>query len=353
MGTRSSSPELAIGTVATCSHLAFARVLGATLAEHHPELTLQLLLTDEPRDGIPAADEPFTTISLSALGRTDLPSTCFRMGAHQLASLGKPWLLRHMLDQGHPSALYLDADMLVTGDLAPLLDRVRRHALVLTPHLVGPEAAERELYVLRAGAYNAGVVGVTDRPELRRFLDWWQHRIRTLPGVDLERGLHNDQGWLDLAPGFVEDLHVVRHLGVNVGHWALPGRLDADPEPRLVHFSGFDPLTPERLSRHDAQLQVDALKALQDDYARRLLSAGHDELRREPYGFASYDDGAPIPDAARQAHLALGTAAAEYGDPFRSGSGTFRAWFGEQEKGRCQQRPRLRERRDSNPRPPA
>ena len=99
MGIRSSSPEIAIGTIATCSHLAFARVLGAALAEHHPELTLQLLLTDEPRDGIPSADEPFKTISLTALGESDLPSTCFRMGAHQLASLGKPWLLRHLLDQ--------------------------------------------------------------------------------------------------------------------------------------------------------------------------------------------------------------------------------------------------------------
>jgi hypothetical protein len=327
MGTRSSSPELAIGTIATCSHLAFARVLGAALAEHHPELTLQLLLIDEPHDGIPAADEPFTTIPLTALGPSELPSIRFRLSAHQLASLGKPWLLRHLLDQGHPSALYLDADMLVTGDLAPLLDRVRRHALVLTPHLLGPQEPERELYVLRAGAYNAGVIGVSDRPELRRFLEWWQQRIRTLPGVDLERGLHNDQGWLDLAPGFVEDLHVLRHPGVNVGHWALPARLDDDPAPRLVHFSGFDPLVPERLSRHDAQLQVDALEALQADYARRLLSAGHDRLRYEPYGFASYDDGTPIPDAARRAHLALGTAADGHGDPFRSGPSSFRAWF--------------------------
>lgn len=72
---------------------------------------------------------------------------------------------------------------------------------------------------------------------------------------------------------------------------------------------------------------MDGLKALQADYARRLLSAGHDELRREPYGFAYYDDGTPIADAARAAHLALGPAATEHGDPFRSGPATFRAWF--------------------------
>ena len=299
MGIRSWSPELAIGTVATCSHLAFARVLGASLAEHHPELRLQLLLTDEPRDGLPAADEPFTTVSLPELGLPDLPSTCFRLGAHELATLGKPLLLRHLLDQGHPSALYLDADMLVTGDLAPLLDGVRRHALVLTPHLLEPQAPERELYVLRAGAYNAGVIGASDRPELRRFLHWWQHRTCTQPGIDLERGLHNDQGWLDLAPGFVEDLHVLRHPGINVGHWALPERLEEDPAPRLVHFSGFDPLMPERLSRHGAQVPVDALKALQADYARRLFAAGHDELRREPFAWGYGSDGTRTRDLRR------------------------------------------------------
>ena len=103
-----------------------------------------------------------------------------------------------------------------------------------------PTTPRRELYVLESGAYNGGLVGVSDRPETRRFLAAWADRVRRHPELAPGRGLNYDQRWLDLAPGHVEDLHVLRAPDVNVGHWRLP----VTERPRLMHFSAFDPDRP-------------------------------------------------------------------------------------------------------------
>ena len=98
--------------------------------------------------------------------------------------------------------------------------------------------------MLAAGTYNAGLVGVSDRQETRRFLAAWHERCLRHPVAAPERGLNYDQRWLDLAPGLVEDLHVVRDASINAGHWRLP---DPTP-PRIMHFSGFDPRRPGRVA---------------------------------------------------------------------------------------------------------
>jgi hypothetical protein len=68
------------------------------------------------------------------------------------------------------------------------------------------------------------VVAVGDGPEARGFLAWWRARLARHCELEVARGLHHDQGWVDLAPGFVQDCHLLRDPGVNVGHWNLDER---------------------------------------------------------------------------------------------------------------------------------
>jgi hypothetical protein len=250
------SAPLAIATVATRDRLAGARVLAGSLAEHHPGVPVFA--------AVPGATEgePFTPLAFEP------PA-----GLSPMAACGilKARVLGHLLDTGHEAALYLDADMAAFGPLGDLLAAVRAHAMVLTPHLVAP-GLEHERLVLVAGAYNGGLVGVRDRPDARRFLAWWQERVEQHPESDPGAGINHDQRWLDLAPGYVEDLHVLRAPDVNVGHWRLPTAV----RPRLAHFSGFDPAHPELVSRHAPGLRTDdagAAGPLHAEYARRLSAA--------------------------------------------------------------------------------
>src|SRR5215204_1119347 len=118
---------------------------------------------------------PFGVIRAAALGDTggdDVMGVCCAL---------KPAVVEHALDAGHASVLYLDPDQLLLAPIDDVLARVRAHALVLSPHLVRPSGAARELLVLESGTYNGGLVGCSDRPETRRFLAFWRDRATRHP----------------------------------------------------------------------------------------------------------------------------------------------------------------------------
>jgi hypothetical protein len=283
---------LAATTIVTKSRLAQARVLAASLREHHPELELLVVLADAPEGCFDPGREPFEVVALERLAIPDRDALLVRSSAVQVATLAKPFALSHVLDRGFGAALFLDPDMLVTGDLGALLDAVRAHAVVLTPHLVEPlrtaDRVARDLNIIVSGTANAGVVGVRDDGEGRAFLAWWRDRLVADCRHAPHEGVFYDQRWLDLAIGFFDDVHLHRDPRVNVGHWRLPETVDDGAAPGLVHFSGFDPDAPDIVSAHAAHRppeQLAALAPLAAAYARRLRAAGHDEVSVWPYAY--------------------------------------------------------------------
>lgn len=339
-----TSSDVAAGTIVAKNFLPAARVLARSFREHHPDVPFFVVLADEVQSCFEPDREPVTLLSLDALGLPDRRRLCFRYTRHPITASAKPWLLTHLLDLGFSGALYLDADMLVTGDLTPLFDAARRHSLVLTPHLLrpprGPDRVARELAVLRAGAFNGGCLGTSGSSEARRFLSWMQQRMLFHCRRSLAEGLHHDQRWLDLAPAMLDDVCIVRDPGCNVAYWNLaeraielgPSGMTVGGAPcRFVHFSGFDPARPHALSRHappTAEPATGPVAALFERYARRLESAGLAEAERWPYAYGAFDNGVPIPDVAREIYLELGTDVDRFGDPFQAAAPTsFFRWL--------------------------
>jgi hypothetical protein len=323
--------SLLIGTVVAKNYLPFARVLARSLRRHHPDARFVVALSDELDGHVDPSAEPFSIITPRELGVPDLRDLAFRARKRELAIAFKPYLIEHMA-AGAGSALFLDADTLVLGDLEALLDRVQRHALTLVPHRLVPPATDgvaRDLVLNLAGVFNGGVVGVRHEPSSNDFVRWWQARVHQFCVYAVERGIHYDQRWLDLALGFVEDLHIHRDPGVNVAHWNLPerpihirdGAITAAGEPcRLFHFSGFDPADPETPSRYRPDLRFDDLGEagqLFRDYARELDREGWPSARRLPYAYGSFDNGVPIPEAARRLFAQIPDRA-RFGDPFNA-----------------------------------
>ncbi len=279
------------------------------LRRHHPDARFVVALSDELDGHVDRSAEPFPIITPGELGVPDLQDLAFRSGQRELAIALKPYLIEHMAaDAG--SALFLDADTLVVGDLEPLFDSVQRHALTLVPHRLAPPATDgvaRDLVLNLAGIFNGGVVGIRHQASSTDFVRWWQARVHQLCVYAVDRGIHYDQRWLDLALGFVEDLHIHRDPGVNVAHWNLPerpirirdGAITAAGEPcRLFHFSGFDPDDPKTPSRYRPDLRLDDVgeaARLFGDYARELDREGWPIARRMPYAYGSFDNGVPIP----------------------------------------------------------
>lgn len=336
---------LAFCAAITANHLAFGRVLARSLHAVHPGVPLFAVVAERSVSLAGWHEPDMHLVPIEALGVEDLTHQAFICSAHELTVVAKPLILRHVLAQGFHQAVFLDADVLVTGDLAPLLAATRSHAMTVSPHLLGPlgsaDRAARELAIVRAGTFNGGFVGVSARPEAHRFLDWWQARLRTHNRLEPWAGLHHDQRWLDFLPSFFDEVGIVRDPGVNVAYWNLPERglhRDArgwrvgDGPCRFFHFSGFDPSEPSRLSRHARSLALGdaepAVEALTQDYMARLRAAGLDDTRDRPYSFGEFDDGIPVPAVARGLWRALAPeVAAPFGDPFATGRGTFVAWL--------------------------
>lgn len=338
--------SLAVATVVTGSYLPFARVLAESLAEHHPGLPFFIAVVDDGKgEEIAPPGGPWTLLPFADLPLPDRPRFVFRYSRLELLTAVKPFLLRHLLDRGYASALYLDADIWVLSDLSSVLEAVRRHPILLTPHgltpLSGPDRAARELNLLQAGVFNGGFVGVSASPAGIGFLRFWEERLEAHCRFALAEGMHYDQHWLDLAPAFFPEVAILRDPAVNVAYWNLAerdlrwengkllagGRLCA-----LFHFSGFDPASPEVISRYLpwSLEQAGAAGELFPRYREALEAAGYGQARERAWAYDSFDNGVPIPEEVRRIYRDLGDQAAAFGDPRRTApEGSFFRWLTE------------------------
>lgn len=299
-------------TIIASNYLAFARVLAASLRRHHPGVPCYVGLVDDPDGRFDPAAEPFPVVPLGALGLPRPDDMCFRYDVLELCTAVKPFLLRRLIEKGHAHVVYLDPDVRVYGPLAPVFAALATAPLVLTPHLTEPAGDERERTMLRMGAYNLGFAGVAAGAETDRLLAWWAERCETRCLAEPDRGLFVDQKWMDLAPGLIEGARVLRDPGLNVAYWNLARRplTGTAAEPRAAgaplaffHWSGFDPLRPALLSRHDGgatRTAGEPLAAMALEYSSELLEAGHQQSTGWAYGHARFRDGHPIDRALRR-----------------------------------------------------
>ena len=295
--------RIVVTTAIAKNFLPFARVLAGSIRRFHPDLGIYVLLVDGADGRFDPAREPFEFVSLGDLAIPDLAAFRRRYSRKEIAAAAKPYLLEHVLARRAQAAVFLDPDILVLADLGDILDHVQRHAVTLTPHMLVPpgglDRIGRETNVLLAGVYNAGFVGVSDRPSGRGFLAWWMDRVLRQCRHEVGRGRYFDQRWLDLAAVFFDDVSIIRDPACNVAYWNLCEReIRLDGERVLVdgnpckffHFSGFDPLRSARVTRYRRRLEMARIGAVQELYLRYgalLKAAGYGEAILWPYTHAS------------------------------------------------------------------
>jgi hypothetical protein len=337
-----SQGQLIVASIAAKNYLPRVRVLAASLREQHPELQLQVLLSDQLDGELEPADEPYRLLQLSELGLVAPKQFCFRYDIKQRSSALKPFFLEYLLNQGHRGVLFLDPDMLITGQLSTLLTPLNDCAILLTPHLLqatnGKQGVQRELEILQAGIFNAGVLGVSDGPVARGFLSWWKQRLQRHTQDSVAEGMYYDQRWLDFVPGLFPAVHIVRDPGCNVAHWNLSERrLSLDNETlrvndqlcRLLHFSGYNPSMPESLSHHAHWVKPaehEPIRSLMAQYQQLLCTAGEEQASTWVPAWEHFANGVPIAPILREIYAA-GSTGESFDDPFACGVQSFFSWL--------------------------
>jgi glycosyltransferase involved in cell wall biosynthesis/SAM-dependent methyltransferase len=334
-------------TIIAKNYLAHARVLAESFQRHHPDGRCFVLVIDEVDGYLDATAEPFTLVRPGEIGLSAFEEMRGAYDVMELSTAVKPWLLRHMLRHHDDSGVaYFDPDIQVISRMSELESLLREHAIVLTPHVLegmprdGRKPTETD--ILMAGVYNLGFIGLSDREDAHRMLDWWSERLLTDCHVAPERGLFVDQRWVDFVPGLVSDLAIFRHPGYNVAYWNLPERMlqrhdgaySVNGRPlRFYHFSGYSPDRRTLLSRHQDRVDLTAdlvLWELCDAYGDALVAAGYEEVRGLPYEHDVLPSGMRLTTTMR----ALYRAGVEVGECPESlftsaGEADFVAWLNE------------------------
>jgi len=277
-------------TISTPSHLHQATTCLLSIREHHPGARCVLLLVHGAGDppGLPGEIEvmrPEHCIPADALKQMQDNYT-----VAELCFAAKPFLMCALLTPEVGQVHYFDGDCLVLSSTDPLCAELDNADLLLTPHSLTPipddGATPRPLAILRAGAFNAGYMGVRHTEQGLFFVNWLSAMTLKYAKNQPKAGMCGDQKWLDLVPVLFRGLAICRHWGANVAYWNLHERslsLDDRGYFRVngqalifFHFSGYDPVQPLQLSKYQNRTRLvpgSALHELVRNYDNRTMAA--------------------------------------------------------------------------------
>lgn len=315
-------PRQAVGTVISKNYLPHARLLARSLQQTNPDVPLYVLLADEVDGRFEPANEPFHLVRLDDPALPDLSTLAFRATRRELNKALPSYLLRYLRQQGVTQTLYLDADTVVEGSLAVVWSRLDQHPVVLTPY--------------------PGLAGLGPGSLAESFLAAWLEHAEEAPWQPLVDDAGDTGDWLAHAAPRFAGACVVDEPGLNLGYWTLTerqveirrGEVRVDGAPLVtVHFSGFNPARPYRISAHAPNVTIDRIgpaAILFDQYVRLLDEAGYDVAQAWPYSLDHFDNGVAIPPLARLIYRQRRTQHASFGNPFEANRpDSFFAWLNE------------------------
>ena len=281
-----------------------------SVQRHHPRSDRYIIVCDEKSDG--GVSNTFAdVIYLEQLQIPDSASMKLRYDVMELSTAIKPFSVL-FLDRRYPGCniIYLDPDILVTAPLTHVEIALEGGAeVVLTPHLTSPlddGFQPDDLAIMKSGIYNLGFIAFRLNLESRKLVEWWRDRCRKDAIVDIADNKFTDQRWMDMAPAFVKNTHILHNHSYNLAYWNLSHRklkrvgdsVVVDGEKlRFVHFSGIDPVSPERFSKHQNRFKLSSIGALEflyKAYIEALFAHGWEKSRAIPYAFNYFGDGRRI-----------------------------------------------------------
>jgi hypothetical protein len=214
----------------------------------------------------------------------------------------------HAATQLHFDAvIYLDPDTCLFSPLAPVLELLQTHDIVLTPHLLEPETdpiaiVDNEICPLWAGIYNLGFIAIRTNGEGARFAKWWSERLEVYCHDDPARGLFVDQRWCDHVPVFFDRVHILKDPGYNTASWNVNQRriwIDGEGNVRsnesLLRFWHFTKLGPlgDTMTRRYARDQI-VVYELWQWYRQQVAQATSPGIPEQYWAFGHFEDGTPI-----------------------------------------------------------
>ena len=256
-------------TICARNYLSQAALLAESIREHHPESGLTIWLLD-PGD-LPEAVSHLVCRDVSeSMDEVEQVELLLRYSILEYSTAVKPACFQTHFKEGAKRVVYLDPDIILfesLRDVERLLDE--GHQGVVVPHMNAPFPSDGrfpgDLDILKAGVFNLGFLALGEHPKTPPFLQWWWGWLKTHCYSDHSRGVFTDQKWINFVPTLWPDFGILHHSGYDVAYWNLherplsreAGRWMAGSYPLVFfHYSGFTPVDPTSLSKHQNRFTV-------------------------------------------------------------------------------------------------
>src|ERR1700727_382859 len=183
-------------TIVSANYLHLAWTLAESFLKLHPDDEFHLLLVDRlPKDFV-SRDPRVQVLEVERLGLPAFRSLAFKFDILELNTGVKPSFIKHLFALWADKVIYFDPDIYIFDSVELIYQALTSASIVLTPHILAPTSDVEHVYengLLRTGVFNLGFVAVSNSPQGRGFLDWWEDRCLRFGFHDLRSGLFVDQ----------------------------------------------------------------------------------------------------------------------------------------------------------------
>jgi hypothetical protein len=298
-------------TVVTPSYLPFANALANSLNRSGNKEELHVLLVDDGQHSLDfqGLSSNIKLCFLSEISE-ELPSNiCFYYDNFELCNALKPFIVRHLFNQGFQKIIFLDSDIYVVNSFEPVWVAMVDVCLILTVHHIQPPDLDityaNESSVADMGIFNGGFAGWRTGAATMQMLDWMCTRFPIYGFCDRKNGMFVDQKLLPLLiQYFYKDIKISSNPSLNIAFWNCHERavtvqngiyIVEDKPVVFFHMSGFrlsSPSTPcSYLPTHEnATILSKApwLLLVFEEYSKLLLIYS-DNLRQFPSPFSKFN----------------------------------------------------------------
>lgn len=306
-------------TVVTRNYLAYAKALAKQIAEIEPDVAFHAVIADR----LPGDERIPGGMDVTFGDELEVPDWnrfSFQYTPFELSCALKPFAISHVMKKGFDKVVYLDGDMGLFDKLDVVWQSLESNSIVLTPHLLRPLPLDgkrpHESVFLYSGPFNAGFLAVKRSEVGLEFLAWWSQMLLKHCHVDMAAAQFVDQKWLGMVPGMFDEVKILKHFGVNAGHWTLSqAKFSHDKSVKsevringipliLFHFSGMTPNKPNEYLSSQERTSLEALphlKKLVNAFHKRVESEGHAKCDAWGCDFSTLNDGTVIHPGWREA----------------------------------------------------
>ncbi|MGO4168384.1 glycosyltransferase [Novosphingobium sp. YAF33] len=306
----------AIFTISSNNYMPYTSTLVNSSVASHPNADHYLCLADTRVETQGFYPDKCEILETSELQIPDFHGFAFRYDIMEMNTAAKPYMFLYLFAKGYDRVVYFDPDIKVYRKITPVFEAMDAGArAVFTPHLTEPAETvvpPDDITIMRAGIYNLGFAAFRRSEGVEEVLRWWARRLRYQCVNAQNDGIFVDQKFMDLVPGFLPDVAILRNTTLNAAYWNLFQRhLEGNGEGDWLidgesliffHFSGYDPRNSQQLSKHTSmfsQGNSDALLDLLQDYKKDLKQNGLYSTPRANYAYGSFENGAKIPTFVR------------------------------------------------------